>query len=566
MMSLKPKRKLLLGAVALAAAAALSLTGCSSNGKSSSGTDSTVTLFSGQVGNFTQNFDPFNPTGSYLQPTNGVIYEALFYYNKARAEKPVPVLGTSYKWNDDGTQLTVKVRQGVKWSNGKAMTADDVAYSLNLVSHNKSLNTTGVQWDAKKTADDTVVITFPKTAFTLEAQVIGNEPIVPESVWKSISDPTKVINKNPVGSGPYMLKSYTPQSIVLKKNPHYWGTGAQAPKVEQVRYISLANADAATSALMAGQVDLMGSYLPTLKSIVQKHPNVSYSNTPQATTAIFTCSNAALGCEGPQTDAAVRQAMYYAMDRTQLNKQALSSFGLTASPTLLLNTVNKDQITDPSYMQVPQTANVAKAKSVLEADGWKLGGDGYYAKDGQPLAMSINVVSGWTDYDTVCTLLEGQFKAAGIKLTVNQVAQNAWTQSETTGKYQLSLNSTNMGASSDPYFTYNNYLSSSATAKVGETATTNVTRFSNPQVDSAIQQLASTKDDSTKQAAYKTIQGIITQDMPYVPIYVNQALTEYNNAHATGWPTKSNLYAFPLPWGGNWGTGIVLKTIRPVSK
>jgi peptide/nickel transport system substrate-binding protein len=53
--------------------------------------------------------------------------------------------------------------------------------------------------------------------------------------------------------------------------------------------------------------------------------------------------------------------------------------------------------------------------------------------------------------------------------------------------------------------------------------------------------------------------------MPYIPIYVNQALTEYNNSDATGWPSPSNLYAFPLPWGGNYGTGIVLKRLRPVS-
>ncbi|GAB3808238.1 ABC transporter substrate-binding protein [Humibacter antri] len=560
------RRRFGVALVAVAAAATLALSGCSANGssKSSSGT-STVTMFSGQVGNFTENFNPLNNTGAYLQPTNGVIYEPLFYYNKARAGKPVPLLGTSYSWNTDGTQLTVKVRQGVKWSNGTPESADDVVYSLNLISDNPALNTSGVKWVAKKTADDTVVITFPSTAFTLEPQVLGNEPIVPQSIWSKISDPTKVTNTTPVGTGPYMLKSFTPQSFVLEKNPNYWGTGDAAPKVDQVRYISLANADAATSALEAGQTDYMGSFLPTLKSIMSKHKDLSYSNSPQATTALFTCENSSLGCTGPQTDVAVRQAMYYAMDRTQLDKQAAAGFSAPASPSLLLNTVNKSQITNPDYLEVPQSANVSKAKSLLEADGWKLGSNGYYAKDGQELDLSVNVVSGWTDYDTICQLLQGQFKAAGIKLSVNQMAQNAWSQAESTGKFQMSMNSVNMGVSSDPYYQYSAYLATSATAPVGQPATsTNTSRYSNPAVDAAIKQLATTNQESVKQSAYKTIQDQIVKDMPYVPVYVNSALAEYNNSRATGWPTQSNQYAFPLPWGGNWGVGIVLKTIRPV--
>jgi peptide/nickel transport system substrate-binding protein len=562
------RKRLLLGAAALAASAALALSGCSgsSSSTSTSGAGSTVTVFSGQVGNFTENFNPLSPTGSGLQPTNGVIYEPLFYYNKAKAGNPVPLLGTSFTWNDDGTELTVKVRQGVKWSDGKPETADDVVYTLNLVSNNPALNTSGQKWVAKKTDDSTVVIDFPKTAFTLEPQILGNEPIVPERIWKNISDPTKTTNTNPVGTGPYMLKSFTPQSFLLVKNPNYWGTGDSAPKVSQVRYISLSNADAATSALQQGQVDYMGSFLPTLKSIMSQHKNLSYSNSPQATTALFTCSNPDLGCTGPQTDPAVRQALYYAMDRTQLSNQAAAGFSAPASPSLILNTVNKDQITSPDYLKAPQSADVAKAKSLLEAAGWTLGSKGYYEKDGKELDLSVNVVSGWTDYDTICTLLQGQFKKAGIKLAVNQVAQNAWTQAEVSGKYQLSVNSINMGPSSNPYFQYNQYLSTAATAKVGGSATTNVSRYSNPAVDAAISSLASTNDEAKEQAAYKTIQDAIVKDMPYVPVYVNSALAEYNNSHATGWPSQDNQYAFPLPWGGNWGVGIVLKTIRPVGK
>jgi peptide/nickel transport system substrate-binding protein len=291
---------------------------------------------------------------------------------------------------------------------------------------------------------------------------------------------------------------------------------------------------------------------------------VTYVNTPDSTTSLFTCSNASLGCTGPQTDVAVRQAIYYAMDRTQMNEQAVSGFAKPGSPTLLVPSVSKDFIVDPANATIPQTADVAKAKSLLEADGWKMGSDGYYSKAGKELDLSINVVSGWTDYDTDTTLLKGQLKAAGINLAVNEVAQNAWTQAEVSGKFQLSMNSINEGVSTAPYFIYHNYLSTSATAKVGGTATTNVARFSDPSVDAAIQAIASTNDPAKQKTQYGIIQDAIVKDMPYIPIYVNQALTQFNTTHATGWPTASNMYAQPTPFTA-WANGIILKTIRPAN-
>jgi len=84
------------------------------------------------VGNFTENFNPLLSTGAEPQPSQGVIYETLFYYNMARAQKPVPVLGTAYTWNSDGTQLTITTRQGAKWTDGQAFTAQDVAFTFTL--------------------------------------------------------------------------------------------------------------------------------------------------------------------------------------------------------------------------------------------------------------------------------------------------------------------------------------------------------------------------------------------------------------------------------------------------
>jgi peptide/nickel transport system substrate-binding protein len=557
------KQRLLFGATALAAVAALAVAGCSSKSSpNKSSGETTITLFNGSVGNFTENFNPLLSTGAELQPSQGVIYETLYYYNMARAQKPRPVLATGYSWNADGTVLTINVRQGVKWTDGQPFTAKDVAFTFTLFQNNPGLNTTGAKWTAAAPDDKTVTLTFPSTSFTLEPGLLGNMAMVPEHIWSKIADPSKETNINPVGTGPYKLKSFSPQSYVLTRNTDYWGTGDEAPKIDNVRYISLANADAATSALTSGQIDWMGSFLPTLKDIVKQNPKVSYVNTPDSLTSVFTCSNAAMGCKGPQTDPAVRQAIYYAMDRTQLNTQAVAGFAGPGSAAMLVPAVNGDNIVDQANATLPQAADVAKAKSALEGAGWTMGGGGYYTKGGQELDLTINVVTGWTDYDTVCTLLQGQLKSAGIKLNVNQVAQNAWSQAETSGNFQLSLNSINPGASPSPYYIYNNYLLSTNAAKVGENASTNVSRYSNAAIDAAIKDAGGTNDAAKQKAAYGIIQAQVVKDLPYIPVYVNQALTEFNNTRATGWPTPDNLYAFPEPWK-SWDNGIVLKTIRP---
>jgi peptide/nickel transport system substrate-binding protein len=562
------KKAALLGLTAVAASAALALAGCSaSSSASTGGSTSSITVFNGSVGNLTENFNPWLTTGAELQPTQGSIYEPLFYYNVVKnVSSPTPLLGTSFSWNSNGTQLTINVRKGVEWSNGSKLTAADVAYTLNRYESTPTLNTLGVTWTTKQTGDQ-VVLTFPSTSFTVEAQILGNIAIVPQSIWSKVPNVLKTTNTHPVGSGPYELKTFTPQSYTLAKNPHYWGTGASKPAIDQVRFVSLSNADAATSALEAGQTDWQGSYLPTVKKIAAKYPHIKYVNTGDSMTSLMTCSNAAMGCTGPQTDVAVRQAISDAMDRGQLSKQALAGFGQVGSPTLLVPAINKAWIADSANKSLPQSSNVSAAKAALKADGWTVPASGFATKGGKELDLTVNVVSGWTDYDTDCVLLKGQLAKVGINLTVNQTAQNAWQNAETTGNFQLSLDSVNPGASTSPYYVYNNYLNSDATAAAGKPSSTNTTRFSDPAIDATLKSVAATNpsDKAALLKLYGTVQDTIVKQLPIIPIYVNQALTEYSTQNATGFPTANNLYASPLPFQA-WANGIVLKTLRPAKK
>jgi peptide/nickel transport system substrate-binding protein len=550
--------------VAAAAAASVALlAGCSGgagDGTTTTGDGTSITVFNGSTGTITENFNPLSTTA--LQPTLGVIFQPLYWYNLASDAEPTPLLATGHEWNEDGTVLTITTREGVSWSDGQPFTAADVAFTFNLIKDTPALNTSGLAATAEATDDTTVTLTFPETSFMQEPAVLGNQAIVPEHVWTDVADPVTEINSDPVGTGPFTVKSFSAQSYVLEKNPEYWEEGL--PKVDEVRYIALDTADAASAALTAGDVDWMSSFLPGLEDLIETNPDLSYVNTPALTASIFTCSNAELGCEGPQTDKAVRQALYHAIDRTQLNNLAGGGFAETASPTLLLPERDDRWITDKDLLTAPETADVDTANQILDDAGWTMGDDGVRTKDGQRLSMTIQTVTGWSDFISLNDAMKQQAAEVGIELVPSQVAWNEWNQAQTAGTFQLSLDSIGLGASSNPYFTYFGKYDSANTVKVGETASAgNFARFSNPDVDAALATARATDDEAVQTQEYAKVQEIIADELPYIPIYVNSMLTEFNTSRATGWPTDDDKYAMPASWKA-WDNGIVLKSITPV--
>ncbi|MFC0622505.1 ABC transporter substrate-binding protein [Kribbella deserti] len=548
--------------VAGVAAAALLFAGCgdaggAAKGKAAGG-ESRITVFNGATGTIAENFNPFSSTA--LQPARGIIYEPLFYYNLMSSGDPKPLLATAFEWNKTGTQLTVTTRSGVKWSDGKPFSAADVAFTFNMIAKTASINTNGLAATAKATGANTVVLSFKKTSFVAGPSVLGDTPIVPEHLWKS-KDPATDINQNPVGTGAYSVGSFTPQSYELKKNPAYWEPGK--PQIDKVRYISLASADAATSALLAGEVDWMSSYFPGFDGLMKSKKELSYVNTPALTTSLFACSNAKLGCKGPQTDPAVRQAIYHALDREQLNKLAFSNVAEPPSPTMLIPGRDDKWISPAVPAKTATAPDTAKAESLLTQAGWTKGSDGIYVKDGQRLSLTIQVVTGWSDFISAIDAMTQQLRKVGMEIKASQVSWNEWNSKELKGTYQLSLNSIGLGPSTDPYFNYEGKYSSKNTATVGQNASSNPSRYANPAVDAAIAAASQTNDDAEKKKQYAVIQQHIARDLPYIPVVIGSTLTEFNNSRATGWPTQDNLYSFPASWK-SWDNGIVLKTITPV--
>src|SRR5262249_52736644 len=219
------------GASALVALCVVSMLLLSACGGSSSGAQQgapkVLTALGFVVGSFTQDMSPFSPNVNV--GVDGLVYENLEFVNGVTGQE-TPMLATGHQYSADNKQLTFTIRQNVKWSDGKAFSANDVAFTFNMLQQYPRADTAGL-WTHLNVVQDsdtnTVVLTFTDAVPPLLPFIEGTY-IVPQHLWASVGDPTKFTNAQPVGSGPMKLKNFTAQQISYVKNGSYW----QADKVK----------------------------------------------------------------------------------------------------------------------------------------------------------------------------------------------------------------------------------------------------------------------------------------------------------------------------------------------
>ncbi|MFE9750984.1 ABC transporter substrate-binding protein [Saccharothrix saharensis] len=560
-MNRRPRRRSLVSAVV---AAAFGLAACTGGGVDKPSPGALILdAYAGASGTFVENWNPFSPTG--LSSVQGMIYEPLFLFNslKSASERPTPLLGTEYSWNENGTVLSVTTREGVRWNDGKPFSAKDVAFTFNLIRNTPELNTTGTSPVAEVVDDTHLTLTFDKPSFVSAPTLLGGTYIVPEHIWQSKGDPATDRNSDPVGTGPMKAGEFSPQSYVLTKNPEF--RAADDVRVGGLRFHSLSGNQAATDKLLAGQLDWAGIFIPDIKKVLDKRSDIGYTFYGSQQVVLATCSNAELGCEGPQTEQAVRQALSAAIDRDQVNKLAYYGNAQPISATFALLDRDRDFIAPGLDRTEPGSADVARAQRILEEAGWSKGADGIYAKNGVRLSLTVKVTTGYTDYITALDTMVQQFKAAGIEMEVRQVANSENTSSQGLGNFQLAISAIYQGRGPDPYYVYDGFFASKNTGRVGESVNPygNVVRYSNPAVDAALDAAASTEDLKVKAEQYATIQREIVEDLPYIPIVNNITAAVYSKKRVTGFPTADDLWASPNI-GSAPDNGLVLQRLRPV--
>ena len=538
--------------VAAAMVLGLGVAACSSSHSGSGSTTSksvTITEEATTGVTFTKNFNPFDTNSMATQMNmRSLTYEPLFEFNALQPGVIHPWLGKSYTWSNGGKTLTVDLRTGVKFSDGQPLTSADVAYTFNTMNSSAAANYSGVPALASVTTPDssTVVLNFKAAQYANIFAIAGDTFIVPKHAFSSLGNVATATVAVPVGTGPYVLKSFTTQLVTFSANPHYWG-GTPPISTVQIPYYS--GNTAATTALAAGQLDWAGNEIPNLQQLyVSKDSTHNHYWFPGGNTVTLWI-NVSKG--GPLADPKVRQAISAGVNRQELSQKGEYGYEAPATSSSGLILPAQQQFLDPALANdISPTPNASKVSSLLSADGYTKDSKGMWAKNGQEISFQVEDPTAFTDYYADAQLIAGQLKAVGINATVNGVAAPAWFTDAANGNFQTMVHwGGGVGGASDPYpfGQYQYWMDSSLSAPVGQPATSNYGRYSNAQAQAAFTQYENTNDSATQNKALQTLQTIYSAEQPTIPLVYGADWNEYSTARITGWPTQSNPYMDPAP-------------------
>ena len=519
----------------------------SSGGSTASGSSSTLTMESSPETTITDDFNPFVTTGApWGMGATGLIYEPLLQFDVAAPPKYYPWLATSYQWAKGGKAITFAIRQGVKWNNGSPMTTADVVFTYQLVQKNSSINLAGLPITSVTSSGNNVTINFSSPQY-LNLQQISGVPIVPKAIWNTAGNPATFTDPKPVGTGPYVLKTFTPQGFTLTKNSSYWQ--ASMVKIPNVYFPVYTSNTGALSALYSGKIDWTGNFIPGLqKQFVATSPQYHHFwEAPGSTNALMPNLS-----KWPTNQLPVRKAISLAVNRNLLASEGEA--GLENPVT------NASGITLPTFQAwagpvssqtVSATSSASAADAVLTAAGYKKDSSGIYALNGKEVTVTLIAPSAYTDYAEVGSLVAGELKAAGINASFQGISVNAWDQDMATGNFSLAEHWSNNGLT--PFNLYDNWLNSALNN--GKSNSGDYEGLKDPAMNSALAKLAGDSTVSAQTADLAPIESYVAKNLPVIPITTASEWFEYNSQRFVGWPTQQNPYETGQPTGTNSGAG-----------
>ncbi|KRB01698.1 peptide ABC transporter substrate-binding protein [Devosia sp. Root685] len=526
-----------------------------------------LTLSSEQTTTFVRNFNPFGQT-SARYTTLDFMYEPLVVFNRLKGNEPNFRLAESYELADDLKSITFVLRDGLKWSDGEALTADDVVFTYDYIKKFPALDFISVsaQLASVEKIDDRTVKFNLNEPNSLIANTIVGMPIVPEHIWADIADPVTFANENPVASGPMTeITRFTPQVYEQCRNPNYWD--ADNLKVDCLRMPQLADNPQVLAALAGGTLDWATSFIPDIdNTFVAKDPeHHKYWFTPSSLVS-FQVSQITPDENNRKafTDVNFRRALSMLIDRQTIVDIAGYGYPLVNEDPASLGELYKAFANPEVETQFGQYGkfDLDAAVALLDESGYvDADGDGFRDNpDGTPIAIDIMVPNGWTDWIDAVQISIESLTEAGLNVKMSTPEAAVWTQNLIDGTYSMTLNA--LASAANPYFPYIRSFNPGDFGKSRFTAP----HWENAEVMTLLDQYTQSKDPAEQKSLMDQLQLIVAEAMPIIPVYNSPSFYEYNTSRFTGWADAENPKYSPVVSNANPARLLQLLDLDPVAQ
>ena len=447
-----------LAALMMAGVMVLGLCACNSTTPDTSGSDSTpVSITTTESWDFSTGFYPaMSPATS--NGTYGFTYYARNCYDTlVNREGGEFKAGLAETWDisDDGLIYTFHLKEGVKFSDGADFNAEAVKTSLeaafsNLGDYVASFGKIGILTESIEVVDEHTVaihLTTPYYGVLNDLAMCNPMGIVSPNAFNEDLTTKEELMTQTMGTGPYMYAGDGDgTSYTFVRNPNYWG---EKPDVDEFTVKVIADPDAAVLALRNGEVDLLAG---TSRLSFAGYTELSSADGIGSILDDGISNSRFIGFntqQEPFNDAAVRQAVAYAIDKDTISESVFS--GLETPSEQLIDT-------SLPYCDVETTTysyDADKAKELLENAGWvDSDGDGIREKDGTKLSVTLDYITNQGTMDDAALVIAQELGEVGFEVTPRGSDNMSWFM-QVSSDFDFSLHTT-YGGYYDPFLTMTN--------------------------------------------------------------------------------------------------------------
>lgn len=444
-------------------------------------------------------FNPCLAKDSASSDINQFLFSGLF--TRDWNSKIIPDLAAAMPTiSKDNKTLTIPLRKDVKWHDGKPFTSADVKFSIEFMLNKQTNSPRYANYelvDKVEAPNPYTVVIKMKSVDSAIIPTLANYYIIPKHIWEKV-DPLKAreseYNKSKViGNGPYKFVEWSKsERVVLQANADYYGKKA---KINKLVFTITPNQAVAMVKTETGEANMV--MVP--ESDIARMQKVSKVNVSIYDRAAFDCI--LYNIKSPFfSDKRVRQAISYAINKQYIVKGIYKGFGSPAEGSYH----PKLGVYNPNV--VKYNYDLAKAKSLLDQAGWKVGKDGIRVKDGKQFKFVLLTNKGNIMREKLLVEVQRQLKPLGISVEPRILEWNTFLSKYVdVGKFDAYVGGFSTGLDGDQTVFYHSDKSK---------ASMNKGAYANPKVDELLDAARATMDLNKQKQLYGEVQKIVAEDQP----------------------------------------------------